>query len=639
MKISTEWLKEWVDIPVDTKSLATELTKVGLQFAGIETVNGDSVLDLEITVNRPDCLSLRGLARETGVIFGVEPRLLPDLLECEVIRPGQKEGAHPSVEFPLRIVLEDPDLCSRYCGQVVSGVTVGPSPAWVVRKLESSGIRSINNVVDSTNLVMLELGQPMHAFDYQKLSQGTIRVRRAREEKLMMIDERERTLRDPMLVIADADRAVAVAGVMGGKDSEVTDETRVVLLESAYFHPASVRATAKILEMSTDASYRFERGADPEIQATACRRAALLLEQLAGGKAQPVLDVGPLRAASTGIELRPERVERILGAKISSEFINRTLSALGFRESSANMWEVPSFRIDAFKEIDLIEEVARHFGYNRFPDTLPAAEKKYQPDYSTYELERNISQFLRGAGIDEASTYSFATRGDVRILNPVSETAGKLRTSLVPGLLESIEYNLRHRSQEVRLFETGHIFLADGEKTMLGIAITGEYRDLKGIVESLFPALHYPHPFVDQGNIRIAEQRVGTMQQTTVAGRVAQTCEICLTDLAALPKQMIRYQPVIAFPFVERDASFVLDASIPYFELEHALGEVKMRDLRSYRLVDRYQGGNIPPGKASLTFRFIFQSEARTLTSEEVDGLYEQIVGMVATRFGAELRR
>jgi len=639
MKISYEWLKEWVDIPVDANSLAAELTMIGLQFAGMETADGDSILDLEITVNRPDCLSLRGLARETGVLFGTEPRLQPELLDVEVIRSKNTEGSYSSGEFPLRIALEDPDLCPRYCGQVVSNVTVGASPEWLVRKLESAGIRSINNVVDATNLVMLELGQAMHAFDYRKLSQATIRVRRAREEKLLMIDDRERMLRAPMLVIADADRAVAVGGVMGGKETEVTDQTTVVLLEAAYFQPASVRVTARTLEMSTDASFRFERGADPEIQATACRRAALLLEQLAGGKAQPVLDVNALPFSPIKIGMRPERVERILGVKISPEFMERTLVALGFRKSSANAWTVPSFRVDVFQEIDLIEEIARHYGYNRFPDTLPKAEKKYQPDYSTYELEQNVSQYLRGTGIDEAYTFSFGTEGEVQILNPVSETGTKLRTSLVPGLLESVEYNLRHRNREARLFEIGHIFLAAGEKTMLGLAMTGEYRELKGILESMFPALGYAGPSWSQATLLIGDRQIGTMQQLAISGHEVQACEISLTDLVELPKSKIRYQAIIPFPFVERDASFVLDASIPYFELQQVFAEIKMRELRSYQLVDRYQGGNIPPEKVSLTFRFIFQSETRTLTSEEVEALYDQIVAKVTARFGAELRK
>ncbi len=639
MKISYEWLREWVDIPVDADALAAELTMIGLQLAGMETADGDSILDLEITVNRPDCLSLRGLARETGVLFGTEPRYLPDLLNVEVIHSENTDGAYPSGEFPLHIVLEDPELCPRYCGQVVGGVTVGPSPGWLARKLESSGIRSINNVVDVTNLVMLELGQPMHVFDYHKLSQGTIRVRRVRQEKLLMIDDRERMLVDPMLVIADANRAVAVGGVMGGKESEVTDRTTVVLLESAYFQPACVRVTAKKLEMSTDASFRFERGADPEIQATACRRAALLLEQLAGGKAQPVLDVTAAPPAPIKIEMRPERVERILGVKISPEFMERTLLALGFRKSSGNIWTVPSFRVDVFREIDLIEEIARHYGYNRFPDTLPKAEKKYQPDYATYELERNASQYLRGAGIDEASTFSFGTQGEVQILNPVSETGTRLRTSLIPGLLESIEYNLRHRNREARLFEIGHSFLADGEKTMLGIAMIGEYREFKGILESLFPALGYGDASWNQAILKIGDQQIGTMQQRAIAGHEVQACEISLTDVVTLPKREIRNQPIIPFPFVERDASFVLDASIPYLELQQVFAEIKMQELRSYQLVDRYQGDNIPAGKVSLSFRFIFQSETRTLTSEEVDALYDQIVGKISSRFGADLRR
>ncbi len=301
---------------------------------------------------------------------------------------------------------------------------------------------------------------------------------------------------------------------MGGKDSEVSNSTSTILLESAYFQPASVRKSAKKLELSTDASFRFERGADYGIQAYACHRASSLLEQISGGKAHAILDVNVISFPAKEIELRPARIDRVLGENIATDVAERYLKSLGFTKKAERIWEVPSFRVDVSMEIDLIEEIARLYGYNNFADTLPKGEKKYQDDYPTFQLERDFSEFLRAARIDEAYTYSFVNPNlpfapqeqRIRIINPVNENSAELRSSLIPNLMESVEYNLRHRNREVRAFEIGHVFLQNGEKTVVGIAILGEYRELKGILEAALPALHYPCPVFRKGKILVGDR-------------------------------------------------------------------------------------------------------------------------------------
>jgi phenylalanyl-tRNA synthetase beta chain len=643
MKVSFQWLKEVVEIPVDAEALGHALSMVGLQLESKQQLSGDeAILDFEVTVNRPDCLSIFGLAREIALIFGSPAPALNGLHKAQTIPFRSNDGRYAGGGKEVRILIEDPDLCPRYCGQLITGIKVGSSPQWMQTKLEACGLRPINNVVDITNFVMLEIGQPMHAFDFDTIGDGTIRVRKARNEKLVMIDGKERLLSDSMLAIADASKPIGVAGVMGGKDSEVTDTTTAILLESAYFQPASVRRTAKALELSTDASYRFERGADYKLQASACLRAAALLEEYAGGEIHPVIDVCPAKFMSAEIRVRQQRISRILGYAIDPHLADNILTALGFIKKAENLWQVPSFRVDIFREIDLIEEIARHSGYNNIPETLPKGEKKYQEDYPTYELERSVTQILRGAGLEEALTYSFtadSSEYSTRILNPVSETAAFLRTSLLPGLEESVKHNLRHKNEDIRLFEVGRVFLPEREKTALGIATLMPYRDLKGILESLFSALQYETPEVVDGSLLLQNTKIGQIIQTDIESDVLQLCEIYLSDLHTLSKQALRYKPVVPYPVVQRDVSFLIDQDIIYSRLQEALKKLNIASLRECKLIDRYEGKNIPTGKVSLTLRFTFQANDRTLTSEEADGMFDTAITALSKEFQIEIRK
>jgi phenylalanyl-tRNA synthetase beta chain len=642
MKVSYNWLKEVVDIPVDADALTRALTMVGIQLESKTPYEDDFTLDFEVTVNRPDCLSIYGLAREIALIFSSPAPAVNGLNSAGVIPFMNGDGRYSSAGKEVRILIEDSDLCPRYCGQLITGAKVGPSPAWMQKKLEACGLRPINNVVDITNFVMLELGQPMHAFDFDALSEGTIRVRKASaNEKLKMIDGKERQLNDSMLVIADASRPVAVAGVMGGMETEVTESSVNILLESAYFQPGSVRRTAKALELSTDASYRFERGADYKMQANACLRASSLLEEYAGASLHPVLDVCPGRFVPAEIRLRHPRIARILGQTIDPHFVDNILTALGFIKKAETVWQVPSFRVDVFREIDLIEEIARHSGYNNIPSTLPKTDKKYQADYPTFEMERAIGQYLRGAGFDEAYTYSFvnSTEGGIRIINPIAETAAGLRTSLLPNLQESIDFNLRHRNENIALFEIGRVFLSKGEKTAVGIAALTEYRRMEGVIEKLFDALQYDQMKLQDGLISLSGTTVGRMIQSQIDSNPLQLCEIYLTDLIDQPKRPLRYEPAIPFPFVERDLSFYVDKNVAYSQFEMIFHNVKQPELQKWTLLDRYAGKNVPPGKVSMTFRFKFQSPDRTLTSTEVDKMFETIVQSLTKNFQIEIRK
>jgi phenylalanyl-tRNA synthetase beta chain len=644
MKTSYNWIKEIAGIDVDPNAFINKVTNIGLKLEEYENVGNDVSLDFEITVNRPDCLSHYGIAREVAAAFELPAIKQPEIHSSATIHSNGTEGSYDN---KVKIILEDPDLCPRYCGQLLTNVNVGPSPDWLKQRLEVCGVRSINNVVDITNYVMLELGQPLHAFDFDKLAHGTIRARRAKNEKLVMIDGKERLLTESMLAIADDQKAQAVGGVMGGAESEVSNQTKNVLLESAYFSPTSTRKTRKTLDLSTDASFRFERGVDPNLQDIAIRRAALLLEKLAGAKVHPVLDVKVMDVPTKKLQLRPERVVRILGQTIDPQFINRILKSLGFRDSGNNEWEIPSYRVDVNREIDLIEEVARHYGYNNFPSTLPPAARKYQEDYPTYALEHAFSEFLQAAGIDEGNSYSFVNplsifmdnNNRIRILNPISETANELRSSLIPGLLDAVDLNLRHRSREVRLYEIGRTFHKDGEKIRLGIVMIGEYQDLKGILESAFPALEYPRPQIQDGKIQVNHVDLGKISEHEVEGYKVQAAELSLSDLITIPKIKTTYNPIIAYPDVERDVTFIIDEKVTYSAMEDAIQKLKLPDLRSYKLIDRYKGKNTPEGKISVTFRFVFQSETRTLLSEEVDALYAKIVAEFAKVFGSELRK
>ena len=643
----------------------------------------DVVFELEITPNRPDCLSLIGVAREIRAETG-NPLKLPtvDLKENET-----------DIRALTSVTIDAPDLCPRYAARVIQGVKVGESPAWLQQRLESVGVGVINNIVDITNFVLMEYGQPLHAFDYHKLAENRIVVRRAADgEHLKTLDEAERELTADMLVIADAEKSVALAGIMGGYDSEITETTCDVLLESAYFNPSSVRATAKALGISTEASYRFERGADPGIAITALDRAAQLITELAGGTVcEGVVDVYPGQQPLTRIQLRPERVNFVLGTTIETAEMVQILNRLDFDvETSGDVYQVtvPTFRSDVTREIDLIEEIARVYGYDNIPTTLPKGDIPVPPPNPKTEVHNRIKRFLLAAGMMEAVNYSFCDtncfdkirlnandplRDVLKLRNPLSPEMSVLRTTLLPSLLENAQHNRNHQIDTIALFEIGGVFIQNSEQKepervagilagQIGEGIySNPYRqpdffDIKGLVEGILEGcgiVDYTLQKTDMpifhpgrnAEVLLDDRRIGTFGEAHP--EVLENYDLpykaylfeCdvegLVDTAVFTK---RFEPISIYPKVARDLAIVVDKEILSdmpTELIHATGG---DIVESVRLFDVYEGEQVPEGKKSLAYTITYHSATETLTDKAVNALHDKVVKRLNQELGAELR-
>src|SRR5262245_44884950 len=516
MRLVVSWLREFVDLPASAQEIADTLGFRGFEVASLEALpDGDAVIDFEVTANRPDCLSVLGLAREVSTAFDVPLR-----------RPSAEDGASPRLlALPtgksdrLTVSIDDEELCPWYAA-VIADVKIQPSPKWIAARLTAAGVRPISNVVDVTNYVNLEIGQPMHAFDLALLAGPEIRVRRAKPgETIRTLDEVNRKLDAEMLVIADRDRAQAVAGVMGGAESEVSSTTRTVVFESAYFNAVSVRKTSKRLGLKTEASFRFERGGDLDAQRVAIERAAALLGQLnAGHVVGPIIDCYPHPRRPRSLHLRRERLVRLLGTSVPDADVVRILSGLGMTvQSASDGWDVvvPLFRVDLLREADLIEEVGRHHGFDRLAPTFPPLRVEPQPSDPRIARDQLVRRLLTAAGVSEAVTFGFieakaeeAFRAEgagapIAISNPLSAKFDTLRPSLLPGLVDVVAHNRRHGRRDVAVFEIGTRFASAGETRGLGIAWTGgaspahwsapvrevDFYDVTGVVERVCGAL------------------------------------------------------------------------------------------------------------------------------------------------------
>ena len=702
MRILVSWLRDFVAVDVGVRELADALTMRGFEVSAIEpapaTVRSDgddAVLDLEITTNRPDCLSVFGIAREVSTIYDTElrgPRI-------DATDPLTGAG----VETDLSVAIDDPDLCRRYVA-AVADVTLGPSPAWLAARLEAAGVRPINNIVDITNYVMMEIGHPMHAFDLESLAEHTIRVRPATAgETVRTLDGQERQLRPEMLVIADAVRPHAVAGVMGGADSEVAGRSRTVAFESAYFHPISIRRTSKRLALSTDASYRFERGADIEAPVVAMQRALSLLEHTEAGRRRgPVVDTYPRPQPPTTVRLRRDRIARILGVDVEPALVTTTLERLGFRVAPTattdaptdSAWQigVPTWRVDVSREVDLIEEVARHYGYDRLASTFPPVVQPPAPLSSHQRRQRLLRRVLTAAGCSEAITYSFTERaattpfaqeeGDlVGIANPLSEKFTVLRPSLLPGLIDSLIHNRRREHRDVRLFEIGKRFSrTHGETSGIAIAVTGagtpehwsapdrpvDIFDVKGLVERACDALGVTPLFAPTDDAVLVAGRAARVSATSpdtgeqislgilgqLVPRIAATrgfpstgdevyvAELDLAALAAVAvdRDRLHATPVPRYPSVIRDLALVVEATLPAAAVRDTIQSAASGTLVSVREFDRYVGKGVPDGCVSLALRLTFRASDRTLTDVEVQTSVDTVVAALQARRGATLR-
>ncbi|MDX2032396.1 MAG: phenylalanine--tRNA ligase subunit beta [Blastocatellia bacterium] len=687
MKISYNWLKEFVDTELTPRDLAAKLTMVGLAVDAVEEHGGDHVLEFDLTSNRPDCLSHLGVAREAAAVNGKS--LTMPAVELREAKARTSEVA--SVEILA------PALCPRYTARAIRGVKIGPSPAWLVERLEAMGQRSVNNVADITNYVMLEMGQPLHAFDLAMLRGGRIIVREATPgEKITTLDGEERTLTSEMLVIADGERPVALAGIKGGEDSGITDATVDVLLEAAYFTPAQVRATSKALGLSTEASYRYERGTDPEIVAVASDRAAALIAEIAGGEALGgLIDVHPRKAAHPPIAMRAARYETMIGAPVELAEAERILRALGFAvETDAEQGVLrtasPTWRIDVSIEEDLIEEVARIAGYDRLENTLPgsAGAGAYLPGE---ERRRAARRTLATLGYNEAISFSFVNAEadallteageDARLLltNPIDETQSHMRTTLLGGLLKALEHNFNHSNRNVRLFEVGKCFLrAEGDEAArpaeierLALIATGarneadwqaasarlDFYDLKGAIESIVEALGLPAPgfaaeeaigHLHPGRaaaISVGEARVGSLGQ--LHPRIAanykfkQPVFVAEIDLGAMldeDRVEVRYRPLPKYPTVTRDLAVLIDKAVSFRAMQTAIFALEIPELMGVRLFDIYAGRELPEGRHSVALSLRYRAADRTLTDEEIAAAHDRVRKVLGEQFGAELR-
>lgn len=657
MKVSLAWLREYVDAPATPEELAKLLVMAGV---GIESIEGD-VLDLEITANRADLLSMLGVARETGVNLR-KPFRTP---ENGYVESGGELRTSYAVEVAA------PELCSRYTLRAVEGVRIGPSPSWLSQRLEAAGIRPVNNVVDITNYVLLECGQPLHAFDARKVAGRKIVVRQPNEEeKIVAIDGREYRLKFGNLVIADSGRAVAIAGVMGGKESEITPQTVDVLVESAQFNPVWIRRTSRGLGLSSDSSYRFERGVDYDTVDWASRRAVQLILELAGGRAlKGVLDVSLPRPSRAVTRVRPSRVSRVLGMEVSPGRIREILSGLGAGVTGTDgefQVTAPAGRRDLKIEVDYVEEVARIVGYDKIPCDTSFGLRVAQ-DNPEDLVREEVRSALAGQGAYEVLTWSFAeantpnrvsywTRGaPLPLRDPQGHVDRTLRESLVPRLLEVLQTNENYKEALRPVFEVAHLYRREGngygELATLAIAAPGDPLGVKGLLEHTFErvgiALELSPadlPFLEPGTaaeVRIGGIAVGYLGQSTPGlcdlRAPASVAEVDFEDIVKAARLVRPYKDFNRQPPVDRDLAVVLADPVTWKQVENVVKAAGPATLESVRFLNEYRGKGVDPGKKSWAFSMIFRGD-RTLTGQEADQGVEGIFQALKSQLGAERR-
>jgi phenylalanyl-tRNA synthetase beta chain len=695
MKVLYNWLKEFVELAAPPEDLRSRLSLSGTAIEALEQTAAGPMLDAEVTSNRADCLGHYGIAREAAVLCG---------LPLKRVEPRLRESPEP-ISAATRVQIDCPELCGRYTARVLRGVKVGPSPDWLRQRLEALGQASINNVVDATNYVMLELGHPLHAFDMDLLAEKRIVVRRARPgEKLRTLDGMERALTTDMCVIADASRATGIGGVMGGAESEIRSSTRNILIEAAWFDPISIRRTSKALGLRTEASVRFERGADPEMAELASRRCAELIQQIGGGEALAgVLDVYPARSEAPKIALTRKEFVRVMGADVPDAEIEKILAGLGFEpartdattniaESPEAEWSCrrPSWRGDVTREVDLIEEIARIYGVDKFPARLPAA-KLPAARLKYAEAEDRLRELLIGLGyqeiitipiVDEPSDAIFRAEGaaPARIANPLAEDASVMRSTGAVTMARTLEWNLNHGQRNVRLFEFGNAYRWEGaepvETRVLTLGATGLARekgvgetersyvfaDLKGDLDQIGritggfawspcgPAWTHPahSGTISLGADDAAARKIGHAGQ--LARRAAEKFKLrqdaYIAELELEPlcvgykaaRAALRYKPLSRFPAVERDFSLVLAEGTSFAGIAEVIRALGIIEISSIDAVDLFRGKNLPLGKFALLVRVRFESYQTTLTEAQLTDFSSRIIAALEQKLGATLR-
>jgi phenylalanyl-tRNA synthetase beta chain len=693
MKIVYNWLKDFVEVAATPDELASRLALSGTNIGGIEKGPHGAVIDAEVSSNRPDCLGHYGIAREVSAVYK---------LPLKTISPKPPESAATKANDAVRVEIQSPELCGRFTARVIRGAKIQPSPQWLKDRLEASGVASINNVVDATNYLMLELGHALHAFDYDKVRDHRIVVRRAKPgEKLRTLDGIERALDPGICMICDGDgsRAVGIGGIMGGAETEISFSTKNVLIECAWFDPIAIRRATRILKLHTEASTRFGRGADLEMAELASRRCAELILQLAGGELlSGVVDVYPGKRPPKKILLTRAELLRVMGADVPDKEIESSLTALGFapvrvdqnRGAEGSLlaaWECaqPSWRAEVEREIDLIEEVARIYGLDKFPPRLPAA-RQGAARLPHYEAEARLRERLIGLGYREILTIPHVAEDrdalfrppDVqpaRLANPLSEEANVLKSTGIVTMTAALEWNLNRGQRNVRLFEIGRHYRLRGsesvETPILTIGATGQARekglydaareysfsDVKGDVDALGalaggftwneggPAWLHP---ARRGRIALHNGAIGEAGELTrrVAEQLKLRQEIFLAELQLPPlyaairaaKESRKYEPAPRFPAVERDFSLLLADGTHFADVAGAIRSLNIREIVSIEAIDLYRGKNVPAGQYSLLVRVTFQSRETTLTEAQLTAFSERIIATLEKQLSARLR-
>jgi len=649
---------------------------------------GDTVLDVSITPNRADCLSMIGMAREVAALTGKTIKV-PSIQFDE---SGDDFSALSSV------AILDPDLCPRYTARMIKNVKIMPSPVWMKTRLEAAGLRAINNVVDVTNFVMLEMGQPLHAFDFRFLEEGRIVVRKSEKgEEFVSLDGKSRVLPDNTLLICDGKKPVAIGGIMGGLNSEVKDDTEAVFLESAYFNPSSIRRSSRRLAMPTDAAFRFERGIDPEGVIRALNRAAQLIAETSGGSiCKNFIDQYPNKVLSVeNIPLRLSRIKQVVGKAIEAKDVETILKSIGMtlKKETENSYLVtpPTFRVDISREVDLIEEVVRLYGYDRVPVSLPEVSVTEMEIIPRLALEEKLRQLLAGSGFSQVINYSFTTpalaeglglpqqderRNFVVIRNPLTEDQSVMRTTLVYGLLDTLKKNVNNASSNLKIFEIGRSFIRQStgelpeEKNILAGLISGkisedlwgakvnvDFYDLKGSLENIFHDLKLTackyvaetkEPFLHPGQscgIYLDGQRIGCLGQVhpDVINRmdiksIAYVFEINIDILCRYAVSGIRYKEISRFPAVMRDVAFVVDRGMEADKMLEIVLSQHEDLLENVGIFDIYAGKGLDEGTKSMGLRFSYRAPDRTLTDAEINTIHDKIVQNTVRLTGAKIR-
>ncbi|MFO8084469.1 MAG: phenylalanine--tRNA ligase subunit beta [Desulfobacterales bacterium] len=672
----------------DTLMELSQTLKPGISLAEALALC-DYVMEIGLTPNRSDCLSILGIAREIAAIEKIELKYPPFLLN----------DSSGDISRLTSVTIETPEHCPRYCARLVENVTIGSSPFWLQDRLTSVGLRPLNAIVDITNFVMMETGQPLHAFNFDHLSQNRIVVRTATAgEVFTTLDGKNRILSSEMLMICDGEKPVAIGGVMGGENSEIQDDTTRVLIESAYFDPVSIRKTSKSLGLNTDASHRFERGVDPDGTIKALNRAASLMADISGGRIVPgLIDENPIEYQKKSIELKTSEANKVLGISLETHQIRKLLESIGFGIESMNSQKlqtvVPSFRVDVERPQDLMEEVARLYGYDRIPTTFPLIPAQRREPSVGWLFRGRVKDLMRGLGFNEVVNYSFVDdkscdllrldeqderRKLLKIINPLSEDMAVMRTSLVPGLLRTMHLNLAQQAKNLRIFEIGNIFISRGqdelpdEKEFLAALWTGsrhdhcvhikdaecDFYDVKGAVEALLRSLEIQGavftemppsecPYTQKGQsakIIIQGKNVGLVgqlhPQVLAAFDLKQKAfifELNQSILSYLTPQTKKFQPIPKFPPTSRDITIIVEKQIESRQVVEMAGEIDNALVESVFLYDVYEGAPIPKGHKSITLRIVYRSAEKTLEDADVTPVTEKIAKYLLDKLHATL--